>query len=117
MNKRKAAIERRNVVDMDLAECFRQLPYAELVKSVSRRISDVRLLGWIKAWLLMPVEGDDGDGGRRLADRAKKERNGMPQARRSRHLPTLLGQNRFNLGILHCSLGFCRIRDGYRGST
>ena len=72
-------IGRRNVVDADLADCFGQIPHAELMKSVSRRAGNGRMLGWIKAWLPVPVEEDDGDGGRRLADRVKKEGKDTPQ--------------------------------------
>ena len=55
----------REVVDADLADYFGQIPHAELLKSVARRVSDGRILGWIKAWLEMPVEEDDGKGGKR----------------------------------------------------
>ncbi len=69
----------REVVDADLSDYFGQIPHAELLKSVARRVSDGRLLGWIKAWLEMPVEEDDGKGGKRRTNRARKERKGTPQ--------------------------------------
>ena len=55
----------REVVDADLSDCFGQIPHAELMRSIARRVSDGRVLGWIKAWLEMAVEEDDGHGGRR----------------------------------------------------
>ena len=42
--------ERRNeVVDCDLANYFGEIPHAELLKSLARRISDGRMLKLIKA--------------------------------------------------------------------
>ena len=55
----------REVVDGDLSDYFGQIPHAELLRSIARRVSDGRLLGWVKAWLEMAVEEDDGRGGRR----------------------------------------------------
>ena len=46
----------REVVDADLSDYFGQIPHAELLKSVARRVSDGRMLGWVKAWLEMAVE-------------------------------------------------------------
>ena len=67
------------VVDCDLSNYFGEIPHAELMKSLARRISDGRMLGLIKAWLEMPVEEDDGKGGKRRTNRARKERKGTPQ--------------------------------------
>ena len=50
----------RVVVDADLSDYFDQIPHADLMKSIARRVSDGRLLGWVKAWLEMAVEEDDG---------------------------------------------------------
>ena len=69
----------REVVDADLTDYFGQIPHAQLIKSVARRISDGRVLGWIKAWLEMAVEEEDGRGGRRRTTRARRERKGTPQ--------------------------------------
>ena len=49
------------VVDADLSNYFGEIPHAELLKSIARRVSDGRLLGLIKAWLEAPVEEDDGE--------------------------------------------------------
>ena len=67
------------VVDCDLSNYFGEIPHAELMKSLARRVSDGRMLGLIKAWLEMPVEGDDGEGGKRRTNRARRGRRGTPQ--------------------------------------
>ena len=69
----------REVVDADLSDYYGQIPHADLLKSIARRVSDGRLLGWVKAWLEMAVEEDDGRGGRRRTNRARRERKGTPQ--------------------------------------
>ena len=69
----------REVVDADLSDYYGQIPHADLMRSISRRVSDGRLLGWIKAWLEMAVEEDDGRGGRRRTNRARREHRGIPQ--------------------------------------
>src|SRR5262249_12828287 len=57
---------RREVVDADLADYFGSIPHAELLKSVSRRIVDRRVLHLIKMWLESPVEEtEDGRRARR----------------------------------------------------
>ena len=67
------------MVDTDLSDYFGQIPHAELMRSIARRVSDGRLLGWVKSWLGMAVEVDDGNGGRRRTNRARRERRGTPQ--------------------------------------
>ena len=62
----------QEVVDADLSNYFGELPYAELMRSLARRISDGAMLGLIRSWLIMPVEEDDGKGGKRRTNRAKK---------------------------------------------
>ena len=72
------------VVDSDLSNHFGKIPHAGLLMSFARRISDGRMLGLIKAWLEMPVEEDDGKGGKRRTNRARKERkSGQSRWRRS----------------------------------
>jgi group II intron reverse transcriptase/maturase len=88
----------REVVDADLTDYFGQIPHAELMKSVARRISDGRVLGWIKAWLEMAVEEDDGRGGRRRTTRARRERKGTPQGAPISPLLSNLYMRRFILG-------------------
>ena len=61
---------------VDVSNYFGEIPHAELMRSVARRVSDGRLLGWIKAWLesrrqgwQTPHEpsatGEEGDAARR----------------------------------------------------
>ena len=88
----------REVVDADLTDYFGQIPHVELMKSISRRISDGRVLGWIKAWLEMAVEEDDGRGGRRRTTRARRERKGTPQGAPISPLLSNLYMRRFILG-------------------
>lgn len=86
------------VVDCDLSNYFGEIPHAGLMKSVARRVSDGRMLGLIKAWLEMPVEEDDGKGGRRRTNRARKERKGTPQGAPISPLLSNLYMRRFILG-------------------
>ena len=64
------------VVDCDLSNYFGEIPHAELMKSIARRVSDGRMLGLIKAWLEMSVEEDDGKSGKRRLSRARRQRKG-----------------------------------------
>jgi RNA-directed DNA polymerase len=68
-----------DVVDADLSGYFDSIPHAELLKSLSRRISDRHLLGLIKMWLVAPVEETDGRGRTHRTTRNKDERRGSPQ--------------------------------------
>ena len=88
----------REVVDADLSDYFGQIPHAELLRSIARRVSDGRLLGWVKAWLEMAVEEDDGRGGRRLTNRARRERKGTPQGSPISPLFSNVYMRRFILG-------------------
>ncbi|HMB03439.1 MAG TPA: group II intron reverse transcriptase/maturase [Isosphaeraceae bacterium] len=67
------------VVDADLSGYFDSIPHAELMKSLSRRISDRHLLGRIKMWLVAPVEETDDRGRTRRTTRNKDEGRGSPQ--------------------------------------
>jgi group II intron reverse transcriptase/maturase len=67
------------VVDADLSGYFDSIPHAELMKSVSRRISDSRVLRLIKMWLEAPVEETDAKGNRRRTTRNKDQGIGSPQ--------------------------------------
>ena len=46
---------RREVVDADLRDYFTSIPHSPLMRSLSRRISDGRMLRTIKGWLTAPV--------------------------------------------------------------
>ena len=86
------------VVDGDLYDYFGQIPHAELIRSIARRVSDGRILGWIKAWLEMAVEEDDGKGGKRRTSRARRERKGTPQGAPISPLLSNIYMRRFILG-------------------
>ena len=86
------------MVDGDLSNYFGEIPHAELIKSIARRVSDGRMLRLIKAWLEMPVEEDDGKGGRGRTNRARRERKGTPQGAPISPLLSNLYMRRFILG-------------------
>ena len=88
----------REVVDGDLANYFGEIPHSELLQSIARRVSDGRMLGWIKLWLEMAVEEDDGKGGKRRTNRARKERKGTPQGAPISPLLSNVYMRRFILG-------------------
>jgi RNA-directed DNA polymerase len=67
------------VIDADLSGYFDSIPHAELLKSLSRRVSDRRLLGLIKMWLEAPVEEIDERGRHHRTTRSKDEGRGTPQ--------------------------------------
>jgi RNA-directed DNA polymerase len=67
------------VVDADLSGFFDSIPHPELLKSVSRRVSDGRMLRLIKMWLEMPVEEVDGRGECHRTTRNKDQGMGTPQ--------------------------------------
>ena len=88
----------REVVDADLSNYFGEIPHAELLRCIARRVSDGRMLGWIKAWLVMAVEEDDGKGGKRRTNRARRERKGTPQGAPISPLLSNVYMRRFILG-------------------
>ena len=88
----------REVVDADLSNYFGQIPHSELLRSIARRVSDGRLLGWVKLWLEMAVDEDDGHGGRRRTNRARRERKGTPQGSPISPLFSNIYMRRFILG-------------------
>ena len=89
---------RCEVVDGDLSNYFGEIPHAELIKSIARRVSDGRMLKLIKPWLEMPVEEDDGEGGKRRRNRGRKQRKGTPQGAPISPLLSNLYMRRFILG-------------------
>ena len=86
------------VVDGDLSNYFGEIPHAELMKSIARRVSDGWMLRLIKAWLEMPVEEDDGKGGKRRTNRARRDRKGTPQGAPISPCLSNLYMRRFILG-------------------
>ena len=86
------------VVDADLSGYFDSIPHAELMKSVSRRVSDGSFLALIKKWLEMAVQETDETGNRRRTTRAKAEGKGTPQGAPISPLLANLYMRRFVLG-------------------
>jgi group II intron reverse transcriptase/maturase len=86
------------VVDADLSGYFDSIPHAELMKSVSRRVSDRHLLGLIKRWLEAPVEESDRRGRKQRTTRNKDEGRGIPQGAPLSPLLSNLYMRRFLLG-------------------
>ena len=68
------------------------------MRSVARRVSDGRMLGWIRLWLEMAVEEDDGKGGKRRTNRARREKKGTPQGAPISPLLSNVYMRRFILG-------------------
>ena len=66
-------------VDGDRSNDFGEIPPAERMRSLARRISDGRMLALIKAWWEMSVEEHDGEGGKRRTNPSRKQRKGTPQ--------------------------------------
>ena len=69
----------REIVDGDLSNYFGGDSARGTAATGARHVSDGRLPGWIKAWLEMAVVEDDGKGGQRRTNRARRERKGTPQ--------------------------------------
>ena len=86
------------VVDADLADYFGSIPHAELVKSVTRRIVDRRVLHLIRMWLECPVQETDDRGRKTRTTEARDNRRGIPQGSPISPLLANLYMRRFVLG-------------------
>ena len=86
------------VVDADLADYFGSIPHAELMKSVTRRIVDRRMLHLIRMWLDCPVEETDQRGRKTRTTEARDKRRGIPQGSPISPLLANLYMRRFVLG-------------------
>jgi RNA-directed DNA polymerase len=67
-----------DIVDADLSKYFDNIPHAELMECVARRIVDRQMLHLIQMWLKVPVEERDENGKRRLTGGKDNDR-GTPQ--------------------------------------
>lgn len=89
---------RREVVDADLADYFGSIPHAELMRSLTRRIVDRRVLHLIKMWLECAVEESDPHGRSTRSTTAKDAGRGIPQGSPLSPLLANLYMRRFVLG-------------------
>ena len=87
------------VVDADLADYFGSIPHAELLKSVTRRIVDRRVLHLIRMWLDCPVEETDKRGRKIRTTTAWDQLRGIPQGSPFSPLLANLYMRRFVLGL------------------
>jgi group II intron reverse transcriptase/maturase len=69
---------RREVVDADLSDYFNTIPHGPLIRCLSRRISDGRVLSVIRMWLRSPVEERSEKGLKRTTE-ARDRGRGTPQ--------------------------------------
>lgn len=69
---------RREVVDADLRDYFTSIPHGPLMRCLSRRIADGRLLHLIKSWLTAPVV-EIIDGRPVRTTEARRRKRGTPQ--------------------------------------
>jgi RNA-directed DNA polymerase len=69
---------RSEVVDADLSDYFTSIPHGPLLRCVSRRIADGKLLSIIKSWLTVPVIERD-QRTTRCTTEAKDRHRGTPQ--------------------------------------
>ena len=67
------------IVDADLSGYFDGIPHAELLQCVARRVVDRHILRLIKAWLVAPVQDDDGKGGTTRSRANRDNKRGTPQ--------------------------------------
>jgi RNA-directed DNA polymerase len=70
---------RQEVVDADLSDYFNTIPHGALLKCLSRRIADGRMLSLIRGWLKAPVEERQRGKANNRTTEAKDQSRGTPQ--------------------------------------
>ena len=86
------------VVDADLTGYFDNIPHPELMKSITRRIVDRRIIHLIKMWLIVPVEEKDERRHKHSTTGNRDNRLGIPQGSPISPLLSNLYIRRFVLG-------------------
>jgi RNA-directed DNA polymerase len=88
----------KEIVDADLSSYFDEIPHAELLRSVARRIVDGAMLHLIKTWLEAPVEETDDRGNKHQSTRNRDTGRGTPQGSPISPMLSNIYMRRFVLG-------------------
>jgi group II intron reverse transcriptase/maturase len=70
---------RRDVVDADLSDYFTTIPHGPLMRCVTRRVADGKVLSVLKQWLTAPVCERTSYGGMNRTTEARDRNRGTPQ--------------------------------------
>ena len=88
---------RRDVVDADLSDYFTTIPHGPLMRCVTRRVADGKVLSVLKQWLTAPVCERTSRGGMNRTTEARDRNRGTPQGGSASPLLTNLYFRRFLL--------------------